>query len=75
MQSDAIAQHGFPTFPHINLMQKAIHYFALIAKTDIYKSADSTSKIIAGCNAGDTLFIFETGVVNNENYQLPEYYK
>ncbi len=75
VQSDAIAQHGFPTFHTYQPHAKGDTLFALIAKTDIYKSADSTSKIIAGCNAGDTLFIFETGVVNNENYQLPEYYK
>nr|MBK9652737.1 hypothetical protein [Bacteroidota bacterium] len=75
VQSDAFAQQGMPTFYTYQPHAKGDTLFALNAKTDIYKSADSTSKIIAGCNAGDTLFIFEAGVVNNENYQLPEYYK
>jgi hypothetical protein len=75
VKNDAIAQQGMPTFHTYQPHAKGDTLFAFNAKTEIYKLADSTSKIIADCKAGDTLFVAEKTPIDNETYRLPLYYK
>lgn len=75
LQTITFAQQGLPAFHTYQPHAKGDTLFAFYPHTPIFKTADSASKPISECSAGDTLFVAEESIMDNETYQLPHYYK